>query len=76
MELIVELLSMLVRIIVVEILFGIVFYWTGWLVCKVVTFGRYPKPMELSNGKNRDTRVFLVGFIVCLGSFLSFTYWG
>ena len=41
--------------------------WVIVFVRKVVIFGRYPKPLELSNGKNRDTRLFLVGFIVCLG---------
>jgi hypothetical protein len=33
MEVIVELLSTYVRILVVEILFLSVFYWVGWPVC-------------------------------------------
>lgn len=60
MEVIVELLSTPVGITVVEIFFGIVFYWTGWFVSSLLF--RYPKPTELSNARNRHTRLFLVDF--------------
>jgi hypothetical protein len=74
MEVIVELLSTYVRILVVEILFLSVFYWVGWPVCKAITFGRYPNSLALSNGKNRDAMVSLVSVIVSLGIFLCFIY--
>jgi hypothetical protein len=74
MEVIVELLSTYVRILVVEILFGTVFYWVGWPVCKAVTFGRYPNSLASSNGKNRNAMVSLVGVTASLGIFLCFIY--
>jgi hypothetical protein len=74
MEVIVELLSTHVRVLVVEILFGSVFYWVGWPVCKAITFGRYPNSLASSNGKNRDVMVSLVGVTVSLGVFLCFIY--
>ena len=74
MEVIVELLSTYVRIIVVEILFGTVFYWVGWPLCKVVTFGKYPNSLVSSNGKSRNAMVSLVGVTVSLGVFLCFIY--
>jgi hypothetical protein len=74
MEVIIELLSTYVRVLVVEILFGTVFYWVGWPLCKVVTFGRYPNYLASSNGKNRNAMVSLVGVIVSLGIFLCFIY--
>jgi uncharacterized protein with PQ loop repeat len=76
MEVIVELSSTYVRILVVEILFGTVFYWVGWPVCKAITFGRYPNSLASSNGKNRYAIVSLMGVTVSLGIFLWFIYSG
>ena len=76
MEVILELLSTFVRVLVVEILFGTIFYWIGWGVCKAVTFGKYPDSLQPSNGEKKDTLVFIVGLLVCLGIFLCFIYWG
>ena len=76
MEVIVELLSAFVRVLVVKILFGTVFYWIGWSVCKAVTLGRYPNSLQSSVKKNRNTLVPLVGLAVSLGFFLLFLYWG
>lgn len=76
MEVIVELLSSFGRVLVVDILFGTLFYWIGWSVCKIATFGNYPRPLESSNGNNRNIQLSLLGLAVCLASFLLFIYWG
>ena len=76
MEVIFELFSTFIRILVIEILFGAVFYWIGWSVCKAVTFGRYPNSLKSLSAKNKETPVFIVGLAVCLAVFLSFIYWG
>ena len=72
MEVIFELFSTFIRILVIEILFGTVFYWIG----KAVTFGRYPNSLKSLSAKNKETPVFIVGLAVCLAVFLSFIYWG
>lgn len=76
MEVIVELLSTFVRVLIVEFLFGTLFYWLGWGFCKVVTLGKYPNSLPPSNRKTRETWVFVLGFIVSLVIFLAFIYWG
>ena len=76
MEVIVELLSTFVRVLVVVILFGTVFYWIGWSVCKVITFGRYPRFLKPLRGNNMNTQVSLLGVVVFFSVFLSFIYWG
>jgi hypothetical protein len=75
MEIIAELLSTIVRFLVIEILFWTVFYWIGWSVCKIVTFGNYPDSLDKPNGKNRDVLVSFVGLAVSLATFISFIYW-
>jgi hypothetical protein len=76
MEVLVELLFTFIRILILEILIGVVFYWIGWGVCKVVTFGRYPNSSQPTHRKNRDTRVVVVGIAVSLAIFLMGIYWG
>jgi hypothetical protein len=61
MEEIVGLLFTFLRILVIDVLFGMVFYWIGWPVCKIISFGRYPNSLE--SPKN-DTFVSLLGLTV------------
>ena len=32
--------------ILAEIFYGTICYWVGWPICKLLTFGRYPKPKQ------------------------------
>ena len=75
MELIAELLTTFFRVLIVDILLGTVFYFIGWFVCKVATFGRYPHSIGKTNDKNRNLSVSLVGVATSLAVFLSFIYW-
>jgi hypothetical protein len=75
MEVVVELLFTFVRVLVVDILLGTVFYWIGYLVCKLVTLGRYPNVLGPASGEKKSTLVGVVGFVVSLGIFLFFIYW-
>ena len=76
MEEVVGVLFWLVRILIIEILFYGVFYWIGWAVCKVFTFGKYPNSLLSSNNKDKSTLVFLIGMAVSIAIFLTFIYWG
>jgi len=76
MEVIFELFSTFIRIFIIEILLGTVFYWIGWTVCKAFSFGKYPNFLQSSSGKNKETLVFIVGLAACLAVFLSFIFWG
>ena len=76
MEEIVGLLLWFVRVLVIEILFYRVFYWIGWAVCKVFTFGKYPASLLSSNNREKSTLVFLIGLAVCIAVFVAFIYWG
>ena len=76
MEEVVGLLFWFVRILIIDILFYTVFYWIGWAVCKVFTFGKYPLSLVSSNTKEKSTLVFLIGMAVSIAIFIAFIYWG
>lgn len=57
--------------VVVEILFVGVFYWPGWLVLRILTFGRYP-PNSVPHNKEL---VAVVGFATFL-TVLTIVYMG
>jgi hypothetical protein len=59
MEEAVGLLFWFVRTLIIEILFYTIFYWIGWAVCKVFTFGKYPQSMPSSNDKKKVPLCFL-----------------
>ncbi len=49
----------------VDFLFNIVFYYTGWLILKLVTLGRYPpKPEPYGWAPRPHSR----GFVIFIGS--------
>lgn len=76
MEEVVGLLFWFVRTLIIDILFYTVFYWIGWGVCKVFTFGKYPHSFVSSNHKEKRTLIFLVGMAVSIAIFIAFIYWG
>jgi hypothetical protein len=49
--------------VIIDYVFHRVFYWSGWVVLKVITFGRYPPPQSQSH--NRD--FVAVFFLILLG---------
>lgn len=65
-----------IRTLIIEFLFYTVFYWIGWGVCKFFTLGKYPKPLGLSENRNKGTYVMLVGIAFSLTVFMAFIYWG
>lgn len=40
--------------ILAEIFFNTICYWVGWPLCKVLTFGNYPRPQTSSFGLERN----------------------
>ncbi len=59
--------------ILAEIFFGTFCYWTGWPICKLVTFGKYPSSKQLVYLESYDrsnqgfwcSAVGLIVLIVC-----------
>ena len=59
--------------ILAELFFGTICYWTGWPICKLVTFGKYPsstqvvylESYERSNQGFWCSSVGLIVLIVC-----------
>lgn len=59
--------------ILAEIFFGIICYWTGWPICKLVTLGRYPSPkkviyLEGNSGNNHGFWCSVTGLVVLVAA--------
>ena len=55
--------------ILAEVLFNFVFYYIGWPFCKLITFGRYPKPYNtdyLHTDARQGLLCSIVGMVVCI----------
>ncbi|SDU21198.1 hypothetical protein [Halopseudomonas salegens] len=55
--------------ILAEIFFGMICYWVGWPICKIVTLGKYPSSTEvvyLDEYRTRDSGFWcsVVGLLV------------
>ena len=62
-----EIVARAVGYIVVEVIIVKIFYWPGWLILRVITFGRYPSTYEQAHHREF---VGFFGMIVVLISFL------
>ena len=64
-----------VSYLVIEVLFHFVFYYIGWPICKIVTFGKYPnrsKSEFLDKTDQQQTWCGFIGFLVVLFVILYF----
>ena len=64
--------------IIFDILGQIIFYSTGYLTLKAVTFGKYPENYFPKNGDTKkETYVIIIGIVVwMLGALVGYTYFG
>ena len=65
--------------VVLELMFGYLFYASGWLVLRLLTLGRYPRlPLRISDPMDpRSSWVSAFGFLCVVGlplAFLVFSY--
>ncbi|QTH62643.1 hypothetical protein J1N51_07580 [Psychrosphaera ytuae] len=57
----------------VDLIFNFVFYYIGWPICKLVSFGKYPKPVNydyLHTENRQGLLCSFVGFFACLLLFI------
>jgi hypothetical protein len=77
-ELVLRALSVLAEV-VLELVFGYLFYASGWLVLRLLTLGRYPRlPLRVADPLGpRSSWVSAFGFLCVVGlplAFLIFSY--
>ncbi|MBE1300153.1 MAG: hypothetical protein GJ680_09635 [Alteromonadaceae bacterium] len=61
--------------ILADLFFWFICYWTGWPFCKIITFGRYPKPKRNNYwGEEESSGVWcaLLGLTIWIGVGLYF----
>mgnify|MGYP003416370697 CR=1 len=46
--------------IIIEYVVNRVFYWPGWVILKLITFGRYPPPQSQPHNREYVSGFFLV----------------
>lgn len=51
---------------VAEIVFVGVFYWPGWLILRVLTWGRYPPKKPHPHSEEFVAAIGLIGVIACV----------
>jgi hypothetical protein len=56
---------------VLEVLLVGIFYWPGWLICRALTFGRYPPSQDTPHNREFVAIVALVAFIALLTIYYS-----
>ena len=56
---------------VVEVLLVGIFYWPGWLVCRALTFGRYPPSQSTPHNREFVALVALATFIAAVTFYYS-----
>ena len=68
----------ILRVVVIEAILFPVFYWVGWVTCKLISFGQYPYPQGIDDvEKNKATFVYVVGVITSiLNLTVRYTYLG
>ncbi|MBB1604772.1 hypothetical protein A9977_32550 [Variovorax sp. UMC13] len=58
------LLALLARLFA-TVAFGFVFYWPGWAILKLVTWGRYPRRLRSAEGLDDAHGISAIGFASC-----------
>lgn len=56
--------------ILAEIFFNHICYWVGWLICKLLSFSKFPQIQGNSFGRNQRQQQYwcaLVGFMAIVG---------
>lgn len=49
---------------IIEVLFVGIFYWPGWLILRLVTFGRYPPQQSQPHSREFVAMVAFVAFLI------------
>lgn len=58
-----------------QIVFSFVFFWPGWLVVKMITFGRYPRSIHPANADWLDYELLsFIGVVTVFGAFIVVVY--
>lgn len=58
-----------------QLVFSFVFFWPGWLVVKMITFGRYPRSIHPAKADGLDYELLsFIGVVAVIGALVLVTY--
>jgi hypothetical protein len=55
-----------------EVLFGIIFYWPGWLLLRLITLGRYPPKQSVPHNRYAVASFAMAVLLVAIFGFLDY----
>lgn len=59
----------------IEFLFNFVFYYIGWPICKILTFGKYPKSVDYDYLHTERRDGYMCSFVGCAAVLIGLTIW-
>lgn len=71
LDTIAELAGRAVAHVVMEVVLVGIFYWPGWLILRVVTFGRYPPPRSQPHNREFVAAIALAVFVAAVTIYFS-----
>jgi len=71
LDAVVEVVARAVGHVLLEVVLVGVFYWPGWLICRMITFGRYPPSQDVGHNRELVAGVALVTLIVAVTIYYS-----
>ena len=71
LDVVVEVVARAVGHVLVEVVLVGVFYWPGWLICRMITFGRYPPPPGVEHNRELVAGAALVTLVVVVTLYYS-----
>lgn len=67
----IEIIGEFLAYVLVDLVFVGIFYWPGWLILRVISFGRYPPARDQGHNKEFVAAVALVVLISALTIYYS-----